>query len=191
MLPGYSITGEPGRCKRLFGFGDCREFNYCGATATQYGNGRCVRGRCVCDAGFIDSNCSQYVRCLYWRPPFVQPQEVEVPVIGGKVGETRLEVRFVNIPGEWRHEGVDSFASTSDRGVVSCSAEHLTDFAGIVLYPPPPPRITFPEYSGEDYAWEVPERTINIPSRVGEAGFYILLLDLFTTGFLGMMLHHW
>ena len=110
--------------------------------------------------------------------------------MGGLVGETAIEVRLVDIPGEWLDDGVDSLASTINRGVVGCSAEHLTDFAGILLYPPPPPRIVFPVYSGEDYAWDLPDRTVHFPSRVGEAGFYILVLNLLTTGILGMMLHH-
>ena len=50
-------------CQLLYGYGDCRESNYCN------GIGTCVDGQCVCPPGFFDTNCSYFVECKYYDEP--------------------------------------------------------------------------------------------------------------------------
>lgn len=44
----------------MYGYGDCREFNYCSRRGT------CVDGKCVCPPQYLDANCSIKIDCKYW-----------------------------------------------------------------------------------------------------------------------------
>lgn len=111
-----------------------------------------------------------------------------MPVVGGLLEQTTIEVQYIDVPGEWREDGVESLVS-DDRNSVSCSASHLTDFAGIVLYPPPPPQYKWPTYSGEDITFKYTDQSLPFPSRVGEIGLYLLVFDVLTTLCMGFMIH--
>ena len=137
-----------GDCPKIHGFGDCSEFNYCGLTATQYGNGECVRGRCVCNEGYIDSNCSQLVKCMYWDKTIEQ-----------FVAETITS------------------SMPSTRNSVGCTTDHLTDFAGVLLFPPPAPRPTFDPYDSSEPHYTSAFANLRQRPSVLTAFLYLVFVD--------------
>jgi hypothetical protein len=122
--------------------------------------GTCVNGRCECWPGLIDQNCTEALQCLYWHAA----------------------------SGEWRADGVASNV-TNERNAVVCETSHLTDFAGVLVEPPPLTGPTFPTYA-QTHEVETSDGLSFVDSTVPQAASYLFVLDVLTTALLGMALHH-
>ena len=70
-----------------------------------------------------------------------------------------------------------------------CETSHLTDFAGVLVEPPPIPVNDFPSYSDGGYAGRQDMIPL-VDSQVPQSAVYLLLLCLLTTCLFGVSLHH-
>ena len=93
-------------CRFVFGFGDCREYNFCS------GRGLCVDGRCECPPQYLDANCSVKLSCNYWDE---------------EAGAWSTEGISTS---------VTTSHGVSSHGVgASCATTHLTTFGGVITIP--------------------------------------------------------
>ena len=149
-----------GTCVMIEGYGDCREFNYCSE------RGKCVRGRCECWAGLVDQNCTEAVTCLYWD--------------GARWSDAGVASNLTNPnaadPARWK-------------STVTCTTDHLTDFAGVLVTPPPIYRPYFPEYAIDPVA-VIPLAAPLLPSPVPITVIYLMIADLISVALLAMLIHH-
>ena len=89
----------------MYGAGDCRESGFCGAAN---GRGTCVYGRCQCNAGYLNSNCSARATCTFWDTDTQTYSTRGLTAVAGPAG--------------------------SGNEYLYCAATHLTDF-GIISVP--------------------------------------------------------
>ena len=92
-------------CRLVYGAGDCRESGFCGA---DFGRGTCVYGRCQCNAGYLNRNCSASAECSFW--------------------DTGMRA--------YSSKGLSAVAGPPGGGneYLYCQATHLTDF-GVISVP--------------------------------------------------------